>query len=1379
MLPGLLLVSATAEPQDCVPFSVPYPNMGVNLPDAVSIPWINLWNQVNPWHSGYFSNPKSGNDLELGPDGWPVAGKSHRLVIGEDISVIITIPADTIKISFKGTVSQFSETDGYTSIIQGSQRDNYPHTGYAYLEVKLNLPVVPITQPGNHSIYAFVFNGHVEDIRIMRPGFDINDNTLIHPDYMRLLDNFSTFRFMPYLQTNAHKVNSEYECEGPSSVDWDERWNPNAPQSCGGTNGGSWEIAVELCNQFGKDLWINIPVVASDEYVIGLARMMRSNLRPGLNINIEIGNETWNWGGGFCCSRQIEDICGEGNGQCHMIWQAERLKQVVEIFASEWGWNEINNRIRGILCGQIGYGLAFSDLGWTIQNGLEYIQNTYNESPGKYFYAVGAAPYFGPQGDFSSVDNIINACRNDIDQNIFGEYSNELWNGIRTGNKFDGWAKLAFENGMKIYCYEGGPDMDYTTGSGGNKALAMRDPRMTELCLDYWTHWYSRYGYNSLFCFFLASFGDNGLYTLGEDFYTTSTRQAAISAITSNPAPSFDISRNVVDPLNGVRIDCRKKVAYMENWDQADAANYLHGGSELNYFIAATRNGRYSLSIEHNCAVNSSVDIFLDGVLIHNDLQFPNTSTVPGDWAFSSYTWTNDQGVTIEFDMNYGVHLLKFHFNNENGSYRYVQARLVSQNPPSMPAAIQGSLSACLGNPYSSYTVDLDGSVCRYEWEVSGGSILPATGGNGAAVTGQGTNLIYVNWNGLPEGEYQISVRGINDVGISPWRTDTVVISSCGFVVNPNPACIGQDITFTPEIGVTIASWNWNFGAGATPATSTAENPHPVRYSFEGTKSVQLRIIDQGGNLYSYVNEVIIGHTDPGITAANPATINAGGSSTISLMNNYGSVIGWEQSTDNVNWQSILSVQLPLNSGPLASSTWFAARVASGGCDTSRSEPVQVVVLNPVNAGMVSPANSTVCPGNNNTALTLSGNDGAIVRWENRTENGNWTTIPGAGTSTYTSQNITSTASYRVIVNINGSEYASQPAMIIVENNLVTLDIPSAYCLGSNIILEGGVPAGGIYRIDNLVFSQLNTLTLGVGPHLVTYEYTDAGNCTGTAEDHLVINPLPLSEILGPDSFCPGQGNATYYTHNRPDYSYSWEVIPGTFQPGANDSLILVNWNHQVQPCEVVLITTDNDTHCSDTVSLEVSPDGLAEPINLQCLDEYRVQGEMENSGLTYTLHERDRVMIPLVTGECLGNIEYSFTYNQGSLVIVNDFTGQRLTDRGENTMEWTVSREAGAAVTCTTRVIFEHQRTIPSAFTPDGVPPNDTWEIDFLANYPLCTISVYNQWGMLVYQSSKGYPEPWNGKSSGKTVPVDSYYYIIDLGNGSELIKGFVTVIR
>ncbi len=44
---------------------------------------------------------------------------------------------------------------------------------------------------------------------------------------------------------------------------------------------------------------------------------------------------------------------------------------------------------------------------------------------------------------------------------------------------------------------------------------------------------------------------------------------------------------------------------------------------------------------------------------------------------------------------------------------------------------------------------------------------------------------------------------------------------------------------------------------------------------------------------------------------------------------------------------------------------------------------------------------------------------------------------------------------------------------------------------------------------------------------------------------------------------------------------------------------------------------------------------------------------------------------------------------------------------------------------------------------------------------------------------SEKGYPQPWDGMSNGKVLPIDSYHYIIDLNNGTKSILGNVTIIK
>jgi len=48
-----------------------------------------------------------------------------------------------------------------------------------------------------------------------------------------------------------------------------------------------------------------------------------------------------------------------------------------------------------------------------------------------------------------------------------------------------------------------------------------------------------------------------------------------------------------------------------------------------------------------------------------------------------------------------------------------------------------------------------------------------------------------------------------------------------------------------------------------------------------------------------------------------------------------------------------------------------------------------------------------------------------------------------------------------------------------------------------------------------------------------------------------------------------------------------------------------------------------------------------------------------------------------------------------------------------------------------------------------------------------------------VVWKSARGYPVPWDGRSRGKTLPVDSYHYLIELHDGTRSIIGNVTLLR
>ncbi len=84
----------------------------------------------------------------------------------------------------------------------------------------------------------------------------------------------------------------------------------------------------------------------------------------------------------------------------------------------------------------------------------------------------------------------------------------------------------------------------------------------------------------------------------------------------------------------------------------------------------------------------------------------------------------------------------------------------------------------------------------------------------------------------------------------------------------------------------------------------------------------------------------------------------------------------------------------------------------------------------------------------------------------------------------------------------------------------------------------------------------------------------------------------------------------------------------------------------------------------------------------------------------------------------------------------------------------------------------------IPNTFTPNNDGVHDLWEIAYLYTYPNNRVQVFTRTGQLVFES-KGYLKPWNGTMNGKPLPLDTYYYIIEPGNGRKPLTGYVTILK
>lgn len=138
--------------------------------------------------------------------------------------------------------------------------------------------------------------------------------TLFTTQYLQTLANYSTLRMMGASGTN-----------GNPDVNWSDRTTPTSwfsqnyfanpgtsYQSQFNTNGVAWEYLVAMANETGKDLYINVPIGASNAYITNLANLIlygsdgtnpytspQANpvwapLNANLHVYVEYSNEVWN-----------------------------------------------------------------------------------------------------------------------------------------------------------------------------------------------------------------------------------------------------------------------------------------------------------------------------------------------------------------------------------------------------------------------------------------------------------------------------------------------------------------------------------------------------------------------------------------------------------------------------------------------------------------------------------------------------------------------------------------------------------------------------------------------------------------------------------------------------------------------------------------------------------------------------------------------------------------------------------------------------------------------------------------------------------------------------------------------------------------------------
>ncbi|MCG8796505.1 Ig-like domain-containing protein, partial [Tenacibaculum finnmarkense] len=228
------------------------------------------------------------------------------------------------------------------------------------------------------------------------------------------------------------------------------------------------------------------------------------------------------------------------------------------------------------------------------------------------------------------------------------------------------------------------------------------------------------------------------------------------------------------------------------------------------------------------------------------------------------------------------------------------------------------------------------------------------------------------------------------------------------------------------------------------------------------------------------------------------------------------------------------------------------------------------------------------------------------------------------------------------------------------------------------------------------------------------------------------------------------------------------------------------------------LCDDDTPTSSCSTATVTINVISVIEPV----LDDYTktplLVGETTKSVTDKDTLNGSQVVLGTAEGEVTltpnpnGMNEDGFVFNpDGTITIAPEATP------GTYELEYQICENGAIPVNCgtTTVTIVVIDKSLPcgtpyNIMTPDNDGENDSFFISCIdrPEYANNTVEIFNRWGNTVYKAS-GYNNEsvsFKGISNGRTtlvvdekLPVGTYYYVIDLGDGSKAKAGWLYINR
>jgi gliding motility-associated-like protein len=718
--------------------------------------------------------------------------------------------------------------------------------------------------------------------------------------------------------------------------------------------------------------------------------------------------------------------------------------------------------------------------------------------------------------------------------------------------------------------------------------------------------------------------------------------------------------------------------------------------------------------------------------------------------------------------------------------------------------------TVCVGDA-ATFAVLAGGTGITYQWRKGLVNLV-----DNASISGSQTATLTIDpTTALDAGtNYNVVVSGTCPTSVTSVNVSLILNTAPVITTQPTTqtVCEGDAATFAVLAGGTGITYQWRKGlvnlvdnasiSGSQTATLTID---PTTALDAGT-NYNVVVSGTCPSSVTSVNVSLILNTVPVITTQpTTQTVCEGDAATFAVLaSGTGLTYQWRKGlvnlADNASISGSQTATLTIDPTTILDAGTNYNVVVSGTCPTSVTSVNVSLILNTAPVITTQPTTQTVCVGDAATFAVLASGTGITYQWRkglvNVVDNAS---ISGSQTATLTIDPTTvldAATNYNVVVSgtcpasltsVNVSLILNTAPVITTQPTTQTVcegDAATFAVLASGTGITYQWRKGLVNLVDNASISGSQTATLTIDPTTVldagtNYNVVVSGTCPTSVTSvnvSLILNTAPvITTQPTTQTVCEGDAATFAVLASGTGITYQWRK-----------GLVNLVDNASISGSQTTTLTIDPTTALDAGTNYNVVVSGTC-PTSVTSVDVSLIVNSIPVAiaASNSVVCDGNSILLSTIT---LSNASYSwtgpngFTSNEQNPIITNSDT----TDSG--TYSLTVTVLSCVSVTSDVIVVVDNCDSldffIPEGFSPNNDGINDLFVIRGIQFFPNNNLLIFNRWGNKVFEAN-GYLNTWDGTSSfGITVgtdelPVGTYFYILDLGDGSDVYKGTIYLNR